>query len=57
MATSKNPREPRAVKKLIKEAEERIAKTAKRPGVDAQLHVEATLWDRIRRRRPGRGER
>lgn len=53
MAT-KNPREPKAVKKLIADAlAEKAKRTPPPPPVNAVHHTSASLWAKIRRRRGG----
>ena len=56
MATP-NPREPKAVKKLIADAQARQAKKAKTPPINAVHHTASSLWAKIRLRRPGGGGR
>lgn len=51
---AKNPREPKAAKKLIADAEARkAAKQPKKPPVSANVHTVSSIWSRIRLR--GRG--
>jgi hypothetical protein len=51
---AKNPREPKAVKKLIADAESRKdAKKAKKPPISAHVHTVSSVWNRIRLRRNG----
>lgn len=51
MADSK--REPKAVKRLIADAQARIdgKKKPQAPGPEANIHTESSLWSRLRRRR------
>jgi hypothetical protein len=51
-----NPREPRAVKRLIADATARLdgKKAAAPPPINAVHHTESSLWAKIRRRRGGR---
>lgn len=53
-----NPREPKAVKKLIADAAARqAAKQPKRPHVNAVHFTSSSLWAKIRLRKPGSGGR
>ena len=53
---AKNPREPKAVKKLISNAEARLAKkTPVKPPKGAANFTSASLWAKIRLRKPGSG--
>jgi hypothetical protein len=50
MGASKNPREPKAVKKLIADAQKRI------PPKKPKVIPESTLWNRLRLRGKHRGQ-
>lgn len=54
---AKNPREPKAVRKLIADAQARQAKKPKKPPINAVHHTSASLWAKIRLRGKGGGGR
>jgi hypothetical protein len=55
---AQNPREPKAVKKLLAEAQARQAKKKpEKPPINAVHHTSASLWAKIRLRGKGGGGR
>lgn len=52
-----NPREPKAVKKLIADAAARKAAKPSKPPINAVHFTSASLWAKIRLRKPGSGGR